>query len=85
MGKIILLLVILFGAYWAVQYYKGSNKKKSSDPKEGEEMNVDELEKFYREKIDEIEKKSVSEIGKYEGLLTYYRSELNKINNKKQK
>lgn len=85
MGKIILLLVILFGAYWASQYYKNSNKKSDSTPKEGEGLSIDELEKFYQEKIDEIEKKSVSEIVKYEGLLAYYKTELNKINNKKQK
>jgi hypothetical protein len=83
MGKLILLLVILFGAYWAAQYYK--NTKQTSTPKEGEGMSIDELEKFYQDEISKIEKKSVEEIVKYEGLLAYYKTELNKINNKKQK
>jgi len=89
MGKVILLLVILFSAYWGYKYYKnsqdGKNKSTDKDPLQDTSDDVDALEIYYKRKIDEIENKSVEEIEKLQSSLDEYKKKLNKITNLKNK
>ncbi len=87
MGKIILLLVILFASYWAVQYYKNTNKKHDPDM-DYENFSEDEIDKlinFFDIKIKDIEKKSIDKINQSEKTLSYYKSQLEKLNQIKNK
>lgn len=83
MGKIILLALILFAFYWGMRYYKGSNKV--VEVKDEPQDNIDKLVNYYNQKISEIENKSIEEIEKQEGILSYYKEQLNKINQIKNK
>lgn len=83
MGKIILLALILFAFYWGMRYYKGSNKV--VEVKDESQDNIDKLVIYYNQKISEIENKSIEEIEKQEGILSYYKEQLNKINQIKNK
>lgn len=74
-------MVICFGAYWAWQSYKNSKTNETAT----DQKDVDELELFYQKQIDEIESKSKEEMAKHEGLLLYYKSQLEKINKIKNK
>lgn len=86
MGKILLVAVILFAAYWGWKYYTASNKKEEPKPKPKfytETDDIDELVAFYERKIDEIESKSVEEIEKASEKLNEYKAKLEKIKNLK--
>lgn len=83
MGKIILLALILFAFYWGMRYYKGSNKV--VEVKDEPQDNIDKLVNYYNQKISEIESKSIEEIKKQEEILSYYKEQLNKINQMKNK
>ena len=78
MGKIILLALILFAFYWGIKYYKGANEV--VEVKDEPEDNIDRLVIYYNQKISEIESKSIEEIKKQEEILSYYKEQLNKIN-----
>ncbi len=88
MGKLILLIIVCFGAYWAWQTYKEGQKKKEDNKtkpivnQDGHES-VDALMAYYNRKISEIESKSVEEIKRSQELLDLYKKELDKINNLK--
>lgn len=89
MGKLILFAIICFAIYWATKYYKARPKEKENDYSKGatsvapESSEVDELIANFNKKIAEIESKSVEEIKKQEHLLQYYKQELQKLTNLK--
>lgn len=85
MGRIILLLVILFALYWAREYYNARKEKKPKVPSKNEVETVDELISYYNGKIEEIESKSMEEIRTSEDTLKIYKEQLEKLNKIKNK
>ena len=89
MGKLILLLVIIFGAYWAWQYYKEANKKPVQPPQPDYSgclpNEVDDLIKYFDTAIKNIETKSLDEIKKSEEVLKHFKTQLERLNQIKNK
>lgn len=91
-GKMMFFGIICFLAYWAWQYYKGTqNEKKSKeqdkyrDPSDFKDSDgdPDALEAYYKRKISEMEDASVKGIEDAQEKLEYYKQKLNKLNNLK--
>lgn len=85
MGKIILLVLVCFAIYWSVQAYRNGQKKKEEketpkDYPDYMEGNVEQLKKFYENKIAELENKSLEGLDKAQQQLKHYKEELEKIN-----
>ena len=95
-GRMILFAVICFLLYWAWAYYKARPKEeckeKEPDYSRGAATSassnaskVDELIADFNKKIADIESKSVEEIQRSESILNFYKAELEKLNNLKNK
>ena len=82
----ILFALICFAAYWAWQYYKGTQKAKK-DKEKKEEVDAagdpDVLEAYYKRKIAEMEDDSVKNLEYAQEQLKYYKEKLEKLNNLK--
>lgn len=87
MGKIILVLVILFAGYWGLKYHNKTKEAPEKKPyKPGDKVaDADSLKAYYEQKIAEIESKSIEEIEKAQESLDKYKAELDKLNQLKNK
>lgn len=71
MGKIILLIIILFCIFFGAKYIKAKTKKTP--------LTVEEFIDYFNEKISEIECKSSAEIDAATEKIKYYKEELEKL------
>lgn len=83
MGKLILLILIIFALYWAWKLYmKNAGDVVILDihpDKAKDNATVDDLMNYFNGKIKEIESKSLKETKHAEEKLEYYKEELNKL------
>lgn len=92
-GRMILFILICFAAYWAWQYYQGGKQRKEEECKDKynpgkfnrDVDDPDELELYYKRKIDEMEEASVKGAEAAQEKLEYYKEKLRKLNNLKNK
>jgi hypothetical protein len=80
-GKIILLVVIIFFVYQAVQLYKKRNEEETdSNPYKDHNLNdIVKLEKFFKLKIEEIEQDALHGVKSAQDKLKHFTEQLDKL------